>query len=71
MIERVLDAIGLSDLADRWLLTIPDRAEPIAAEIVEASPRQVRVRSVGFGYEGGIGTVFTLAVPPGDGLRRG
>nr|BFE60898.1 hypothetical protein GCM10020063_054240 [Dactylosporangium thailandense] len=68
--ERVLDAIGLSYLADRWLLTIPGRAEPVAVEIVEASPEQVRLRSVDFGYEGDIGTIFTLATPPGDALQR-
>jgi len=68
---RVLDAVGLSYLADRWLLTIPERAEPIAVQIVEASPQRVRLRSVDFGYEGDIGTIFTLPAPPGDALRRG
>ena len=61
--ERVLDSIGLSYLADRWLLTLPDRREPIAVQIVEASPQHLTVKSVYYSYEGDYGTPFTLDVP--------
>ena len=59
----VLDAVGLSYLAERWLLRVPGRAEPIAVQVTEADPDLVRVKSVDFGYEGDIGEVFTLPVP--------
>jgi hypothetical protein len=59
----VLDAVGLSYLADRWLLTLPDRAEPIAVQVVEADPDNVRVKNVDFSYEGDTGELFTLPAP--------
>jgi hypothetical protein len=57
----VLDAIGLSYLAERWLLTVPGRDEPIAVQLVEADPDHVRVKNVDPGYDGG--AFFTLPVP--------
>ena len=61
--ERVLDALGLSYLAERWLLTLADRDEPISVQIVESSPQSLTVMSVDYGYEGDYGTPFILAVP--------
>lgn len=57
----VLDAAGLSYLADQWLLTVPDRAEPIAVQVVEADADTVRVKNVG--YESGLDRHFTLPMP--------
>lgn len=36
--QHVLDSVGLSYLADRWLLTLDEHPDPISVEIVEASP---------------------------------
>jgi hypothetical protein len=69
--ERRLDEVGLSYLADRWLLDLDDRVEPITVEIVEAGPRMVTVKCVDFGYEQNYGTLFTLTVPVEGSLRRG
>ena len=60
---RVLDSVGLSYLAERWLLTLPDRDDPITVQIVEASPERLVVTSVDYGFEGDYGTPFTLEVP--------
>jgi hypothetical protein len=68
--QQVLDAIGLSYLADRWSLTLDGRGEPISVQIVEASPQQVLVRNVDYGYDGDIGTTFRLDVPVDDSLRH-
>ncbi|QUQ70198.1 hypothetical protein [Kutzneria sp. CA-103260] len=57
----VLDEIGLSYLAGRWLLTLPDRAEPIAVQVIEADADHVRVKSID--YAADIGALFTLPVP--------
>jgi hypothetical protein len=61
--EQTLESIGLSYLAERWLLTIDGRDEPITVQIVEATPAQVTVQSVDYGYEGDYGTAFSLDVP--------
>lgn len=67
--ERVLEAAGLRYLAERWMLAIDGRDEPIAVEIVEARPATVTVKNVDVGYEDGEwGTPFTLDVPV-DGER--
>ena len=41
-----------------------------AVEIVEASPEQLCVKNVDYGYEADFGKTFFLAVPPGEALRR-
>lgn len=69
--ERRLDEVGLSYLADRWLLDVPDHGEPINVEIVEADPERLVVKNVDFGYHQDFGTRFTLDVPVTDGFRRG
>jgi hypothetical protein len=68
--EQVLDSVGLSYLADRWLLRLPDRADPIAVRIVEASPTRLVVQNADFGYEGDIGARFVLDVPETGRLSR-
>jgi hypothetical protein len=62
--QQILESVGLSCLADRWLLTPDGRSEPISVQIVEASPLHLVVKTVDFGYEGDIGTTFVLDVPP-------
>ena len=37
--RSTLDSIGLSYLAERWMLALPSREERITVEIVEATPR--------------------------------
>ena len=61
--EQTLESIGLSYLAERWLLIIDGRDEPITVQIVEATPAKVTVKSVDYGYKGDYGTAFTLDVP--------
>lgn len=68
--ERCLDEVGLSRLADRWLLDLPGRPEPIAVQIVEATPSALRVASVDLGADVDYGAVFTLDVPVNGALRR-
>lgn len=67
---QVLEGIGLSYLADTWLLSLEGRDEPINVQIVEASPERLRVKSVDYGYEEDYGTIFDLAVPESGRLRR-
>lgn len=69
--QRMLDAEGLSYLADRWLLSLQGRDEPISVQIVEINPQRMRVKNVDFGYEGDYGEMFTLPVPAQGRLRRG
>jgi hypothetical protein len=68
--EQILESVGLSYLADRWLLTLDGRAEPIWVQIVEASPERLLVKNVDFGYEGDIGKTFALDVPADGRLQR-
>jgi hypothetical protein len=68
--EQILEAVGLSYLADRWLLTLDGRTEPISVQIVEASPQRLLVKNVDFGYEGDIGKTFVLDVPADGRLQR-
>ena len=68
--QQILESAGLSYLADRWLLTLDGRSEPISVQIVEASPQRLLVKNVDFGYEGDIGTTFLLDVPVDGRIRR-
>ena len=68
--ELALDRIGLSYLADRWLLVLPERDEPVSVQVVEATPEFVTVKSVDYGYEGDYGTPFTLKVPVDPSVLR-
>ena len=55
--------MGLGYLAERWLLSIDGFDDPITVQIVEATPNEVTVKSVDYGYEGDLGTPFILDVP--------
>ena len=68
--EQRLESIGLSYLAERWLLSIDGRDEPITVQIVEVTPVKVTAKSVDYGYEGDYGTTFTLDVPALPGRLR-
>ena len=68
--SQVLESIGLSYLADTWVLSIENRDEPINVQIVEASPKALRVKSVDYGWEQDYGTIITLSVPEPGHLRR-
>jgi hypothetical protein len=68
--SQVLENIGLSYLADTWLLSIDDRDEPITVQIVEASPRVLRVKSVDYGWDRDYGSIIDLPVPETGRLRR-
>lgn len=61
--RQVLESVGLSYLAEKWLLNLDRRDEPVSVQIVEASPRRVVVKNVDYGYEGDIGDRFALDVP--------
>ena len=61
--ERALESGGLGYLAERWLLSIEGRNDPITVQIVEATPNEVTVKSVDYGYEADYGTPFVLDVP--------
>ncbi|WP_248965024.1 hypothetical protein [Sphaerisporangium perillae] len=68
--RRILESVGLSYLAETWLLTIPNRVEPVAVQIVEATPQHLRVKNVDFGYAAAdIGQIFVLDVPETGKLR--
>lgn len=68
--SRTLESIGLSYLADTWVLSIADRDEPINVQIVEASPEALKVKSVDYGWEQDYGTIIELSVPESGRLRR-
>lgn len=68
--RRCLDRIGLDYLAQDWLLSLPGHPDPIAVQIVEATPRQVRVKNIDYGYpDANIGHIFVLDVPLTEQLR--
>ncbi|QVQ53532.1 hypothetical protein J4H86_07250 [Spiractinospora alimapuensis] len=67
--ESVLDAAGLSYLADTWMLRNEDE-EPFQVEIVESSPDRVVVRNVDFGREDDYGARIPLDVPTDQLSRR-
>lgn len=69
--EQCLHAVGLSYLAERWVLDLQDQAGPVNVHIVEATPRQVTVKSIDYGSEQDYGTLFILAVPVARQLRLG
>ncbi|TKV26128.1 hypothetical protein FDK12_14300 [Arthrobacter sp. NamB2] len=68
--SQVLESIGLSYLADTWVLSIADRNEPINVQIVEASPEALKVKSVDYGWDQNYGTIIELPVPEPGKLRR-
>jgi hypothetical protein len=68
--QQVLEAVGLSYLADRWLLARPQHPDPVTVEIVEASPERVRLKNVDFGLEHDYGQIYVLEAPVDGSLRR-
>jgi hypothetical protein len=68
--SQVLESVGLSYLADTWVLSIAGRDEPINVQIVEASPETLRVKSVDYGWEQDYGTIIDLPVPETGRLQR-
>ena len=68
--SQVLESIGLSYLADTWVLSVADRDEPINVQIVEASPEVLTVKSVDYGWEQDYGTIIDLPVPETGRLQR-
>lgn len=73
--EETLAAVGLSYLADRWMLRLPagpasNDATLIAVQIVEATPTRLVVQNVDFGFDGDYGTRFELDVPETGRLSR-
>ena len=68
--RETLDAVGLSVLAEPWLLSLEDRADPLQVQIVEVTPRTLVLQSVDFGSDGEYGRRFTLDVPVPDGVLR-
>lgn len=67
--ERVLDASGLSYLADRWWLHVDDQ-QHIEVEIVGASPERVVVKNVDFNSGLDHGHRIALVAPVGRELTR-
>ncbi len=68
--RAALDTLGLSYLAEPWLLTVPGRKEPVTVRIVEVTPERMRVANADYGYEAAdIGHVFVLDVPETGRLR--
>lgn len=69
--EEMLDALGMSYLADRWTLRAPEGAErPV--RIAEANPRGVIVVADEYGAASAVGASperFRLPFPVGDELR--
>lgn len=68
--RAALDTAGLAYLAERWLLSVPGRAEPVSVRIVEVTPERMRVANEDFGYEeADYGQIFVLEVPQTERLR--
>ncbi|MGW7487041.1 hypothetical protein [Streptomyces sp. NPDC054786] len=66
--RQCLDRMGLSYLAQDWMLSLPGRPDPVAVQIVEATPQQLRVKNVDYGYpDADIGHIFVLDVPAAAG----
>jgi hypothetical protein len=58
--DQILESIGLSHLAERWMLTIGGRDAPITVQIVDPTPAKITVKNVDYGGGGEYGTAFTL-----------
>lgn len=58
-----LDSIGLACLADQWMLRVDGRDQPIAVQVVEASPHGVTVQNVDLFSELDYGATFRLETP--------
>lgn len=62
--RQCLESAGLDYLAQDWLLSLPGRPDPIAVQIVEATPQHLRVKNIDYGYpDADISHIFVLGVP--------
>ncbi len=61
--ETTLESVGLRQLAERWLLTVDHRNEPLLVEVVEVTPESVTVKHIDYGDDGQWGTLYTLDMP--------
>ncbi|WP_061712638.1 hypothetical protein [Kocuria palustris] len=67
--EALLEELGLSYLAEDWLLEVEDHPEPVKVRIREITPAQITVANADYGYPADIGTLFVLSNPTSE-LRR-
>lgn len=61
--ETLLEELGLSYLAEGWLLDVEDYPEPVKVRIREITPEQITVANADYGYPADIGTLFVLPNP--------
>lgn len=61
--QDILEATGLSYLAEPWLLTTDQHPEPMKVQIVEASPERVVVKGADYGAMEWFNFSFFLEVP--------
>ena len=67
--EALLEELGLSYLAEDWLLDVENHPEPVKVRIREITSTRIVVASVDYGYPDDIGRSFELP-NPAIGLRR-
>ncbi len=67
--EALLEELGLSYLAEDWLLDVEGHPEPVKVRIREITPERITVASADYGYPADIGTPFVLP-NPAPALRR-
>lgn len=67
--EVLLEELGLSYLADEWLLNTEDHPEPVKVRIREITSEQITVASTDYSYPADIGALFVLPNPT-DALSR-
>ncbi|MCT2583003.1 hypothetical protein [Actinophytocola gossypii] len=60
--EATLLGLGLSYLADKWLLTVDGQDEPVLVQILEAAPDRVTAQRIEFGPDGEYGTRYPLTI---------
>lgn len=60
---EILEATGLSYLAEPWLLLTDQHPEPMKVQIVEASPDRLVVKGADYGAPELFNTAFVLEVP--------
>ncbi|GFZ82817.1 serine/threonine protein phosphatase [Nesterenkonia alkaliphila] len=67
--EALLEELGLSYLAEDWMLDLEDHPEPVKVRISEITSNRITVASIDYGYPADIGTSFELPNPT-TALRR-
>lgn len=61
--EALLEELGLSYLAEDWLLDVEGHPEPVKVRIREITPGQITVANADYGYPADIGTLFRAVEP--------